>query len=195
MKRILLIAAAALFTFSAMSAQDNTQGQDKGQRPKVSTSKERAQRQADRLKDELKLSDKQYKKVYKAFLSQEKEMEGMMSQGNQGGQRPEGMGGQPPQGMGPGGMGGQRPQGMGPGMGGQRPQNMDGQMPEGMKDRADKMKNVREKTDKKLKQILSEDQYVLYQKHQEKMQKERQQRGPGNGQRPQGAPQQTRQTN
>lgn len=51
------------------------------------TPQERAQMQSDHLKDSLQLTDDQYKKVYKAILNREKEVENMMPQGRPGGMR------------------------------------------------------------------------------------------------------------
>lgn len=184
----MVLAVAFMALSTAMAQENNPQDKNEG-RPQVMSSKERATREADRLKKELNLTDKQYKKVYKAYLNQNKEFENLRSQNGNNGQRPQGMGpgggGQRPQGMGgqrPQGMGGQRPQGMG----GQRPDGMGpqgGQRPQGMGPQSDQMKQIREKTDKKLKKILTAEQYDRY----ESLQAEREMRG---GNRPSNAPDQ-----
>ena len=179
MKKILLIAAAVFMSISAMTAQDRPQGPG-GERPKQTTPKERAQMQADRLNKELNLTEKQYKKVYKAILNREKEVANLMPQGRPGGMRP---GGMRPGGMGSGGV---RPP---EGMNGQRPRNTE------MNSTQEQVKASRERCDKKIKKVLTDEQYAKYEELEAQRQKEMmdrmrnmrggQNRGP-QGQRPQG---------
>ena len=96
--------------------------------------------QADRLKDSLQLTDEQYKKVYKAILNREKEVENMMPQGR-GGMR-----------------GGMRPGGMGGGMRGGAPQVS--RVNTEMNSVQEQMKASRERCDKKIKKSLTEEQYA-----------------------------------
>lgn len=178
MKKILLVAAAVFMSISAMTAQDRPQGPG-GERPKQTTPKERAQMQADRLNKELNLTEKQYKKVYKAILNREKEVANLMPQGRPGGMRP---GRMRPGGMGSGGV---RPP---EGMNGQRPRNTE------MNSTQEQVKASRERCDKKIKKVLSDEQYAKYeeleaQRQKEMMDRMRKMRGGQNrgpqGQRPQ----------
>ncbi len=145
----------------------------RGERSATLTVEERASRSADRMKELLDLNDKQYKKVYKLYLKTAKKME--KEQESEQGRGPGGPGGMGPGGSGapggarprpdadnsempqrpeapdnangeggrPGGPGGQ---GMGPGMGQATPDSA-----------------TMEKMDKKLRKILSESQYKLWQ--------------------------------
>ena len=178
------MAAALVLSFSAIMAQDRPQGPGPGgERPKQTTPKERAQMQTDRLNKELNLDEKQYKKVYKAILNREKEVANLMPQGRPGGMRP----------------GGMRPGGMGPGSGGVRPpEGMNGHRPRSteMSGTQAQVKASREKCDKKIRKVLSDEQYAKYeeleaQRQKEMMDRMRNMRNGGNrpgGQRP---PQQT----
>ncbi len=111
-----------------------------------------------KMDKDLRLTEKQYKKVYKLFLNIEKSRVSDFS----GMRPPQGdmsaMGGRPG-GMPPGGMMGGMPGGMPGGMAGGPPQNFgDGQMPGrppmGMPDKTEE-----EKIEKKLRKILTEQQY------------------------------------
>ena len=145
MKRFILIAAALVLSFSAIMAQDRPQGPGPGgERPKQTTPKERAQMQADRLNKELNLTEKQYKKVYKAILNREKEVANLMPQG-----RP----GMRPGGMRPGGGGGVRPP---EGMNGRRETKTE------MSGTQAQVKASRERCDKKIRKVLSDEQYAKY---------------------------------
>jgi len=152
------------------------------ERPKMKSPEERAEATAGRMREEVGLTDKQYKKVYKHFLKDYKYRQELaeeafadkMPQGGPGMGGP-GMGGPGGPGMGPGGpgMGGS---GMGPGMGrpdgnppargeakeGERPQR-----PEGMNPFDSLVSDeYLEKQEMKLKKILSEEQYAQWrQKH------------------------------
>ena len=179
MKKIILVLAAAIFTFSSAMAQDTTSTQaqktqqEHRQQPKRLTPQERAQMQADRLKDTLQLTEDQYKKVYKAILNREKEVENMMPQGR-GGMR-----------------GGMRPGGMGGGMRGGAPQVS--RVNTEMNSVQEQMKASRERCDKKIKKSLTEEQYAKYQvieaqrlKQQQEMMQRMRNRNRQGGQRPGG---------
>lgn len=180
MKRFFLVLVAALFAFSSAMAQDttSTKGQNPPQQqrqaPKRLTPQERATMQADRLKDTLQLNDEQYKKVYKAILNREKEVENMMPQGRPGGMR-----------------GGMRPGGMGGGMRGGAPQVS--RVSTGMNSIQEQMKASRERCDKKIKKTLTEEQFAAYQvieaqrlKQQQEMMERMRNRNRQGGQRPGG---------
>lgn len=186
MKRIFLIIGATLLAYSSAMAQDDKPQdakpqQEQRQAPKRLTPQERATMQADRLKEELELTEDQYKKVYKAILNREKETENLMPVGRPGGMRPGGMR--------PGGGGGMRGGG-GPGV---------AKVNTGMNSYQEKIKSFRERCDKKIKKALTEEQYAKYEEYEAKRLREQQERmqrmknnrqggqRPG-GQRPQGPP-------
>lgn len=142
--------------------------------PKRLSPQERATMQTDRLKDTLQLTEDQYKKVYKAILNREKEVDNMMPQGR-GGMRG----------------GGMRPGGMRGGMRGGAPQVS--RVSTGMNSVQEQMKASRERCDKKIKKALSEEQYATYQEYEAKRLKQQQEmmqrmrnRNRQGGQRPQG---------
>lgn len=179
MKRIILFVAAATLTLSSAMAQDTTSTQarkpqqEHRQMPKRLSPQERATMQTDRLKDTLQLTEDQYKKVYKAILNREKEVDNMMPQGR-GGMRGGGMGG-----------------GMRGGMRGGAPQVS--RVSTGMNSVQEQMKASRERCDKKIKKALSEEQYATYQEYEAKRLKQQQEmmqrmrnRNSQGGQRPQG---------
>ncbi len=157
MKRIILFVAAATLTLSSAMAQDTTSTQarkpqqEHRQMPKRLSPQERATMQTDRLKDTLQLTEDQYKKVYKAILNREKEVDNMMPQGRGGGMRPGGMGG---------------------GMRGGAPQVS--RVSTGMNSVQEQMKASRERCDKKIKKALSEEQYATYQEYEAKRLKQQQ---------------------
>lgn len=107
----------------------------------------------DMMQKELNLTDKQYKKIYKLYLKEQKKMV------EQIGQRPEGNfppgNGERPQGPRPL-MGGQHD---GPGRPGERP-DMKGPRPGDNSE----LEELREKNEKKLKKILTDEQYAKWQK-------------------------------
>ena len=175
MKRIILFVAAAILAFSSAMAQDttSTKGQNPPQQqrqaPKRLTPQERATMQTDRLKDTLQLTEDQYKKVYKAILNREKEIENMMPQGR----------------------GGMRPGGMGGGMRGGAPRVS--RVSTGMNSTQEQMKASRERCDKKIKKALTEEQFAAYQvieakrlKQQQEMMQRMRNRNRQGGQRPAG---------
>ena len=100
-----------------------------------------ARREADRMKSELTLSDKQYKKVYKLILQEQKDRLKNISQQ-----------GMPPMSM------GDRPEGMPP-MG--PPPSMNGDFPKGGRLNSGRGNMPQQDTskDKKMKKILTEEQY------------------------------------
>ena len=173
MKRIFLFVAAAILAFSSAMAQDttSTKGQNPPQQqrqaPKRLTPQERATMQADRLKEELELTEEQYKKVYKAILGREKETDNMRAAF-----RPGGMGG-----------GGMR--------GGGAPRVA--RVSTGMNSNEEQMKSFRERCDKKIKKTLTEEQFAAYQvieakrlKQQQEMMERMRNRNRQGGQRPGG---------
>ncbi len=175
MKRIILFVAAAILAFSSAMAQDTTSTQaqkpqqERRQPPKRLTPQERATMQTDRLKDTLQLTEDQYKKVYKAILNREKEIENMMPQGR----------------------GGMRPGGMGGGMRGGAPRVS--RVSTGMNSTQEQMKASRERCDKKIKKALTEEQFAAYQvieakrlKQQQEMMQRMRNRNRQGGQRPAG---------
>lgn len=142
-----------------------------GEPPKKPTPEEIAKRQADMMKAELGISDKQYKKVYKLVKKDHKYRQEQM-ENNMGGQPPQApdMGGQGFGGPGMGGPGGGfgGPGMGGPGMGGgdfqgERPQ---GPPPSGMPGMGPAESPINaeyiEKQEKKLKKILTSEQYVKW---------------------------------
>lgn len=206
-KKFFISVAACLFCLSgqmAVQAQDapNMAPRDTTQRPKqnfaeVPNPEKAAKRQTDRMKEVLELTDKQYKKIYKLNLKEQKEllesrMGGGMPGPGRGGNMPQrsGNGGGMPQMPGGGGggfdMGGGFPD-MGGGNDGGFPQ-MDGERP-GMsqsdrESRAEQMKKNAEKREKKMKKILTEEQYAKW----KAMTPERPEGGRGDGRRPEGMP-------
>ena len=137
---VALTVGGNLSALETLSAQTNAQTSG-AEKKEIPNPERAARRQTDKLKADLALTDKQYKKIYKLNLQEQKDMVKNMS--NQGmppmpprGNRPEGM---PPMGVMP--MNG-RPEG---GFG-SRPQTGD-------------MSQQMEKKDKQMKKILTEDQY------------------------------------
>ena len=137
--------------------------QEKVQKKEVPNPEKAAQRRTDEMDKALNLTEKQYKKIYKLFLKEEKEKVEAMMQCHPGGMnglppmagRPPMGGGRPPMG------GGMPPQGGGfPGMGG-FPEGMSPE--ERMKEHAEKMQKEQEKREKKIRKILTEEQYATWQ--------------------------------
>lgn len=112
----------------------------------------KAKEQTDRLKDVLQLTDKQYKKIYKLNLKEQKSLFENRPQ-RPGGMPPHPMGGMPPSGEGF----------MPPSGQGFMPPAMDGERrPDLHKEQAEKMKKQAEKKDKKMKKILTDEQYARW---------------------------------
>lgn len=152
--------------YAPLSASANVRyddPQEKVQKKEVPNPEKAAQRRTDEMDKALNLTEKQYKKIYKLFLKEEKEkVEAMMQRhpGRMDGQPP--MAGRPPMGGGRPPMGGgMPPQGGGfPGMGG-FPEGMSPE--ERMKEHAEKMQKEQEKREKKIRKILTEEQYATWQ--------------------------------
>lgn len=139
---------------NAMNRFDDPQ--EKVQKKEVPNPEKAAQRRTDEMDKMLDLTEKQYKKIYKLFLKEEKEkVEALMER------HPEGMNGQPPMGGRPPMGGGMPPQGGGfPGMGG----DMDDMTPEErMKARGEEIQKEQEKREKKIRKILTDEQYEIWQ--------------------------------
>ena len=159
MKKLILFAAALLFSFSAANAQEQNPQEMKGERPHLQRvkPKDRARANADTLNALVQLDEKQYKKVYKIFLEEANSIYDLFPNRSGGGRPPMG-GGRPPMGGGrPGSSSsGSRSSGGGYSGGGRPPMN--GQM----KSFPERIKEIQEKREKKLKKILTEEQYQIY---------------------------------
>lgn len=155
----MLIAAAACLCLSQAAAQGDPE--------------KAAKAETDRLQKELQLTDKQYKKVYKLVLKEQKErLENRppMPAGGRGDMPPRRDGGRP-----------QMPQGGGegfPSMGGEDgfpPQMQMGQggddrpFRDNRQDRAEEMKKKAEKQEKKMKKILTDEQFAKWKEMQAPM--------------------------
>ena len=177
MKKVILFAAALLISFAAANAQEQSPQDMKGERPQRQQlkPKERAKANADSLNALVQLDEKQYKKVYKIFLEEANSMSDLFPNRG-GGQRPP-MGGGRPGGF--SGGGGRPPMGQGQMMGGPNGQ---------MKSIPERINEIREKREKKLKKILTEEQYQIYDESEFKKGLMRSfGRGPRMGQAPQAA--------
>lgn len=154
---------AVCLTCGAMQAQAQEAGpakEQKEQMREVLSPEKAAQRMTDRMQKELQLTDKQYKKVYKLNLKEQKKIFSA---------RQEGAGMRPPMGARPD-MNGERPPmpmgegGMMPGMGGGRPPMGGPGAPRMGKDVAEEMQKAAASKEKKLKKILTEEQFAKWQK-------------------------------
>ena len=138
--RLWLLAVCLLFGLVCTQAQE----QEKKQLPREVPSPEKAARKmTDRMKEELRLTDKQYDKLYKLNLKEQQEHFATMAERGSG-QRPS-MGGRP-------GMGGGRP-----------PMRVPGERPAMGKDNVEKMQKAAAKKEKKIKKILTTEQYAKWQ--------------------------------
>ncbi len=149
----------------ALAQDQPTAATDQKKLPREVPSPEKnARRMTDEMKRELKLTDKQYEKLYDLHLKEEKERFSAMQGQQQTGQRPPreggpGGGGRPPMG------GGQPPMGGGgrPGGGGQPPAGGFGQgeSPRAPKDAPtdEERQKAMAARDKKIKKILTPEQY------------------------------------
>ena len=127
MKKIVWMACGMALMCAPLSVSANVRyddPQEKVQKKEVPNPEKAAQRRTDEMDKTLNLTEKQYKKIYKLFLKEEKEkVEAMMQR------HPGGMNGQPPMGGSPP-MGGERqpqvlppmPEGERPGPGPRRPE-------------------------------------------------------------------------
>lgn len=160
MKKIMWMACGLVLLCAPLGANAVTRfdtPQEKVQKKEVPNPEKAAQRRTDEMDKMLDLTEKQYKKIYKLFLKEEKEkVEALMEH------HPGGMNGQPPMGghrppMG----GGMPPRGGGfPGMGG----DTDGMTPEErMKARGEEIQKELEKREKKIRKILTDEQYEIWQ--------------------------------
>lgn len=154
MKHILLLGIGISMFALQMQAQPLPEGGPESQEKiyrEVPNPEKVARKEADRLKAALALTDKQYKKIYKLLLKEQRELlesrmqRPPMASGEVGrGPRPPHEGGMPPMGM-----GGGRPEGM------HRPPMGGAPKPESAED----MQKRIEKKNKKMKRILTETQY------------------------------------
>ena len=178
--------AAAPFTLMAQGNRPDPSRMPEGgpgefndrQAPKKMTAEQIAHQMTDRMDHLLTLTDKQYQKIYKLNLKEVKEMEAdsvfMSRRGGFGGPMGPGFGPRP--GMGPGGPG-MRPPGMERSEGGRLSDEQMEQL------RAEREK-ARIKKDKRLRKILTDEQYGIWVKsEQERLirMREMRQRGPGQG--------------
>lgn len=131
--------------------------QEEGKAPfkEIPNPEKSAKRITEEMAKELNLTEKQYKKVYKLILKEQKSLiENRMGQ-----MRPPMMPGNPGEGEMPmmGQPGERPPMGMGPeGMSHPRPPRMD-------EDMAKELEKARQKKEKKLKKILTDEQYTRWQ--------------------------------
>lgn len=158
-KQVLLGTAVALLTLQvqAQTAGESEKPEKKELPREIPSPDKEAKRETDRLKNALNLTDKQYKKVYKLVLKEQRErFEQRMEHRPPMGERPEGgmrsphEGGMPP-------AGDRHPEGAPMGMN-RRP------MPEGFSEKSPEdlkkeMEKKLKKKNKKMKKILSEQQY------------------------------------
>lgn len=159
---VCLIGCAGIAHAQEANGPSERQQHEKRLPREVPNPEKTATRMTDEMKQSLGLTDKQYKKIYKLNLKEQKALFKAMQ--NPGGQRPPMGGG--PMGGGPE-MGGGRPP-----MGGGQPPMMGeggfpGRMGVPMMDRdsksADSIKKAAEAKEKKFKKILTEEQYAKWQ--------------------------------
>lgn len=137
MKYALLCMGMMVFSVQGMAQSEGSAGpgQKKEHFREIPNPEKAAGREAEHLKKELDLTEKQYKKVYKLLLKEQRELFENRSQ------RPGMPGGMPP-------------------MGGPRPEGMRGMpMGEGPKEKQEDLQKRIEKKNKKMKKILTEAQY------------------------------------
>lgn len=119
MKKIVWMACGMALMCAPLSVSANVRyddPQEKVQKKEVPNPEKAAQRRTDEMDKTLNLTEKQYKKIYKLFLKEEKEkVEAMMQR------HPGGMNGQPPMGGSPPMGGGMQPQVLPPMPEGERP--------------------------------------------------------------------------
>jgi hypothetical protein len=192
---VLSLLGAALCTTPNLSAQEAGQGpqSEQGTHQLPQSAEKIARHQARAMQKAVNLDEKQYDKIYKLYLKEENQRRKQMtSQGGgqgmpQGGRPQGGPGGGGPMGGGPGGggMGGPGGGGMmggGPGMGGGQPgggmgpQGMGGGRPQMSQNDAKTLEKQRQKREKKIKKILTSEQYEQWISQQPQ--------GPGEGMNP-----------
>lgn len=149
MKHVLLGIGISMFALQvqAQTASEDEAADKREMRREVPNPEKIAQKETDRLKEALELTDKQYKKVYKLLLKEQRELLENMTRrppmmGGERGPRPPREGKMPPMGEG-------RPEGM------HRPPMEEAPKHEGAED----MQKRIEKKNKKMKKILTESQY------------------------------------
>lgn len=142
------VGVLGLLSAPAVAQTQNQPQQEQTGKRELPNPERSARRETDRLKKDLNLTDKQYEKIYKLLLKEEKSRVENMTKGNMP-SMPQGQ--RPP--MPQGGMGGNG--GMNPPMG---PPPMGGGAPGGFKPN-DNMQQQMEQKDKKMKKILSAEQY------------------------------------
>ncbi len=163
--RHIWIKSAIVFFMGAMTmpviAQENTQ--ELKDFREIPSPEKNAQRRAGEMKKALNLTDKQYNKIYKLYYKSEKKLSQSSSSNNRMGSRM-GMGGPG------GGMGGNMSAPSQDGSNGKRPAMDETAMKEQM-EKIEKQKTAaQEKINKKMKKILSEDQYSSWQEMEQKRQ-------------------------
>lgn len=156
--KLIGLAACLISCTSLAVAQENPEPQERQQHEQrlpreVPNPEKIATQMTDQMQESLQLTDKQYKKIYKLNLKEQKEhFKAMQNSGEQ----------RPPMG-GPGMRGGRPPMG-----GGEPPMMGEGGFPGGMGERpmmnkeqssADTQKKVAEAKEKKIKKILTTEQY------------------------------------
>ena len=185
MKRIVVavgVMLCCMLSFSEVSAQNNSQKQGQQQYKEVPNPEKTAKRMTDDMQKLLNLTDKQYKKIYKLNLSEQKTMVSNMEKQQSSGNGPGMNGGMPPM---DGQGGGMPPMGQGgPGdgnFGGQRPP----MPPSGSNsnNNNDMQKQI-EKKNKQIKKILTDEQYKIWTSSGQGMQNGQGQRPNGQGQQP-----------
>ena len=141
--RLLCLLAVCLMCGMAFS-----QEQEKKQLPREVPSPEKsARKMTDRMKDGLQLTDKQYDKLYKLNLKEQQERFAAMAERGEGQRPPRG-----------------EQRGERPGMGGGRPPvETRGERPAMSKDNAEKKQKATAKKEKKIKKILTAEQYAKWQ--------------------------------
>lgn len=158
MKKLLLLAAAACLCWGQAAAQEEGPGRPlppdslHGRHPRlaeVPSPEEAARAETDRLKEELQLTEKQYKKVYKLNLKAQKErLEARFPAPPSGMPMPPGEGRRPPMPEG----------GFPPMMGEGRPP----MPPADHADRAEQLAEQARKREKKMKKILTDEQFARW---------------------------------
>lgn len=159
---VLCIGTFCLLSALPICAQEQN-GNNEKQPPvrEVMSPEKSARKMTDEMKKSLQLTEKQYEKIYKLNLKEQKKRFASMSENGQ--QRPPmGMGERrPPMG------GGMRPEGMGGAPmgqfgGGDRPPMMGG-APGGQSNSVEDLEKAAEKKEKKIKKILTDEQYAKWQ--------------------------------
>lgn len=163
-----LVIALSLAATNTVMAQNHHEGKHENRPMRMRSPESAAREKADEMRRQLRLDDKTYNKIFKHFKKQYEYMSENM-QRPMGGPQMHGHMAGPMGGPGQGrpGMGGgqrppmpqrQRPEGMRPGMGQGRPDGAQVGGPHGMPD-DEEMEKFLDKQDKKLRKLLSPEQY------------------------------------